>query len=106
MLRDFGFGTPTGIEFPAEAAGRLRLPEQWQRPSAASLAMGYELSVTPIQVAMAYGALANDGILLQPTLAREVRHGANVEGGAPGALRYRHRPTPVRRVVSPEVAGA
>jgi len=106
MLRDFGFGSPTGIEFPAEAAGRLRLPEEWQRPSAASLAMGYELSVTPIQVAMAYGALANDGILLQPTLVREVRDGANGEGGAPGALRYRHRPEPVRRVVSPEVASA
>lgn len=106
MLRDFGFGAPTGIEFPAEAAGRLRLPREWQRPSAASLAMGYELSVTPIQVATAYGALANDGVLLQPTLVREVRGGAGDEGGAPGAVRYRHRPEPVRRVVSPEVAAA
>jgi cell division protein FtsI (penicillin-binding protein 3) len=106
MLRNFGFGAPTGIEFPAEAAGRLRLPKEWQRPSAASLAMGYELSVTPIQVAMAYGALANDGVLLQPTLVREVRGGAGGEGGAPGAVRYRHRPEPVRRVVSPEVAAA
>ena len=105
-LRDFGFGSPTGIEFPAEAAGRLRPPAEWQRPSAASLAMGYELSVTPIQVAMAYGALANDGILLQPTLVREVRGAAGGEGGAPGAVRYRHRPEPVRRVVSPEVAAA
>src|SRR2546429_506642 len=57
MLRDFGFGALTGIEFPAEATGRLRPPSEWTRPSAASLAMGYELSVTPIQVAMAYGAL-------------------------------------------------
>jgi cell division protein FtsI (penicillin-binding protein 3) len=106
VLRNFGFGAPTGIEFPAEAAGRLRLPKEWQRPSAASLAMGYELSVTPIQVAMAYGALANDGVLLQPTLVREVRGGAGGEGGAPRAVRYRHRPEPVRRVVSPEVAAA
>src|SRR6266571_2751866 len=45
MLRDFGFGAPTGIEFPAEATGRLRPPSEWTRPSAASLAMGYELSV-------------------------------------------------------------
>src|SRR5207302_217805 len=72
MLRDFGFGALTGIEFPAEATGRLRPPSEWTRPSAASLAMGYELSVTPIQVAMAYGALANDGLLLEPTLIREV----------------------------------
>src|SRR5881296_2841973 len=98
-LRDFGFGALTGIEFPAEATGRLRPPSEWTRPSAASLAMGYELSVTPIQVAMAYGALANDGLLLQPTLIREVR-------SAGGGVRYRHRPEPVRRVVSHEVAAA
>ena len=98
-LRDFGFGTLTGIEFPAEAPGRLRLPSDWTRPSRASLAMGYELSVTPIQVAAAYGALANDGVLLQPTLVREVR-------GPSGAVLYRHRPEPVRRVVSPAVAAA
>jgi cell division protein FtsI (penicillin-binding protein 3) len=98
-LRDFGFGAFTGIEFPAEATGRLRPPSEWTRPSAASLAMGYELSVTPIQVAMAYGALANDGLLLQPTLIREIR-------SAGGGVRYRHRPEPVRRVVSREVAVA
>src|SRR6266581_733539 len=102
MLRDFGFGALTGIEFPAEATGRLRPPSEWTRPSAASLAMGYELSVTPIQVAMAYGALANDGLLLEPTLIREVRSA----GGGGGGVRYRHRPEPVRRVVSREVAAA
>src|SRR6266702_2260858 len=62
-LRDFRFGAPTGIAFPTEAAGRLRPPGEWSRRSSASLAMGYELAVTPIQVAAAYGALANDGIL-------------------------------------------
>lgn len=98
-LRDFGFGAVTGIEFPAEAAGRLRLPVEWTRPSGASLAMGYELSVTPIQVAAAYGALANDGVLLEPTLIREVRRPG-------GAVLYRHRPEPVRRVVTPHVAAA
>ncbi|HEX4602264.1 MAG TPA: penicillin-binding transpeptidase domain-containing protein [Gemmatimonadales bacterium] len=98
-LRDFGFGAPTGIEFPAEAAGRLRPPAEWTRPSAASLAMGYEFSVTPIQVAAAYAALANDGVLLVPALVREVRT-------ASGALVYRHQVEPVRRVVSPAVAAA
>jgi cell division protein FtsI (penicillin-binding protein 3) len=99
MLRDFGFGAPTGIEFPAEAPGRLRPPSEWSRPSAASLAMGYELSVTPLQVAAAYAALANDGVLLQPTLIREVRRTAPF-----GSLLYRHRAEPVRRVVTPQVA--
>src|SRR5213596_1561043 len=99
MLRDFGFGAYTGIDFPAEATGRLRPPSEWTRPSAASLAMGYELSVTPIQIAVAYGALANDGLLLQPTLIREVRNAR-----APLGVGYRHRPEPVRQVVSREVA--
>ncbi len=96
-LRDFGFGAPTGIEFPAEAVGRLRPPSEWTRPSAASLAMGYELSVTPIQIAVAYGALANEGVLLQPTLVREVRSPS-------GAVLYRHRPEPIRRAVPAGVA--
>jgi cell division protein FtsI (penicillin-binding protein 3) len=100
-LRDFGFGTPTGIEFPTEAAGRLRPPREWTRLSAASLAMGYEFAATPIQIAVAYGALANGGLLLQPALVRQVRG-----GGPAGALLYRHRPEPVRRVVTPVVATA
>src|SRR5881396_3327263 len=99
MLRDFGFGALTGIEFPGEAAGKLRPPSEWTRPSAASLAIGYELSVTPIQVAVAYGALANDGLLLEPTLIREVR-------SPEGPVLYRHEPEPVRRAVAPEIAAA
>ena len=97
VLRGFGFGAPTGVEFPAESPGLLRAPRDWSRPSAASLAIGYELSVTPMQLAAAYAAIANDGVLLEPALVREVR--------APsGMVLYRHRPQPVRRVVSPEVA--
>ena len=97
VLRAFGFGAPTGVEFPAESPGRLRPPREWSRPSSASLAIGYELAVTPMQLAAAYGAIANNGVLLQPSLIREVR--------APnGTLRYRHRPEPVRRVVTALVA--
>jgi len=96
-LRAFGIGAPTGIEFPAEAQGKLRLPREWTRPSSTSLAIGYELAVTPLQLAAAYGAIANDGVLLQPTLIREVR-------GPSGTVRYRHRPEPVRRAVTPQVA--
>src|SRR5437879_5255474 len=99
MLRDFGFGAPTGVEFPSEATGRLRAPAQWTRPSAASLAIGYELSVTPLQLAAAYGAIANDGVLLQPTLIREIR-----SPPPGGSVLYRHRPEPVRRAVTPDVA--
>ena len=59
--------------------------------------MGYELLVTPIQLAAAYAAIANDGVLLAPALIKEVR-------GHDGQVIYRHRASVVRRVISSEVA--
>ncbi len=98
-LRAFGFGSPTGIEFPSESRGRLRYPEEWRpsRGSRASIAMGYEFSVTPMQLAVAYGAIANDGILLAPTLVKEIRD-------PDGQVVYRHQPEPIRRAVPGEIA--
>jgi cell division protein FtsI (penicillin-binding protein 3) len=98
MLRSFGFGALTGIEFPAESRGSLERPDRWSGVSAASLAMGYEVAVTPLQLAAAYAAIANGGVLMRPTLIRETR-------AADGTVRHRQRPEPVRRVVRPEVAG-
>ena len=98
MLRDFGFGTPTGAEFPSESRGRLARPDKWQPMyTRASMAMGYEFGVTPVQLAAAYGAIANDGLLLTPTLVREIRDPQN-------QVLYRHEPEPVRRVVSAGIA--
>ena len=74
VLRDFGFGTPTAAEFPSESRGRLARPDRWQPMyTRASLAMGYEFGVTPVQLAAAYAAIANDGVLLTPTLVKEIR---------------------------------
>lgn len=96
-LRDFGFGTVTGVPYPVEASGTLREPARWSRQSAHSIAMGYEVAVTPLQLAAAYVALANDGELLEPALVEEVR--------APdGRVLYRHERRAIRRVVSPAVA--
>ena len=98
VLRDFGFGSPTGIEFPSESRGMLNTPEHMIPDySRASMAMGYELGVTALQLAMAYAAIANDGVLMTPTLVREVRDPA-------GQLLYQHQPEPVRRVISSRVA--
>jgi cell division protein FtsI (penicillin-binding protein 3) len=98
ILRDFGFGTPTGTEFPSESRGRLARPDRWQPMyTRASMAMGYEFGVTPVQLAAAYGAIANDGLLLTPTLVREIRDPS-------GQVIYRHETEPVRRVVPPAVA--
>jgi len=98
MLRDFGFGSPTGVEFPSESRGRLARPDQWQPMyTRASVAMGYEFGVTPVQLAAAYGAIANDGVLLAPCLVREIRR-------QDGTRVYRHQAEPVRRAISPEIA--
>ncbi len=98
MLRAFGFGSPTGVEFGAEASGAVPRPHRW-RPNqeGPSAAMGYAFQVTPVQLAAAYGAIANGGVLLAPSLIREIRDPA-------GRVVYRRRITPVRRVVSAEVA--
>ncbi|CAN5855083.1 penicillin-binding protein [soil metagenome] len=96
-LRDFGFGTPTGVAYPSESGGRLRRPAQWSRQSAASLSIGYEMSVTPLQMAMAYGALANGGMLFEPRLVREVR---SRDGRVERSIESRV----VRRVIAADVA--
>ena len=97
VLRDFGFGTPTGVPYPSEAGGVLREPSKWSTQSPASLAMGYEISVTPLQLATAYATFANGGELVEPALVKEIR--------APdGTVVYRHQKRVVRRVMTPEVA--
>lgn len=95
LLRDLGFGSPTGIPYPGEAAGVLRHPRGWQRPSRASHAIGYELSVTPLQLALAYSVFANRGAVVEPALIREIRD-------AEGAVVYRHQPRMLRQVFAPE----
>ena len=98
-LRDFGFGVPTGVGYPSESGGLLREPPDWSRQSTASLAFGYELSVTPLQLAMGYAALANGGLLMAPLLVREVR-------GRDGSTQRSAQPGVVRRVISEEVSAA
>ncbi len=95
-LRDFGLGAPTGIGLRGEVKGTLRLPEDWSRQSPASLAIGYEVSVTPLQMAMAYGALANGGLLMEARLVKELRD-------SNGKVTARFEPREVRRAVSVEV---
>ncbi len=98
-LRDFGFGVPTGLPYPTESGGLLRAPgtRYWSNQSANSMAMGYEIAVTPLQLAAAYAPFANGGNLVEPSLVKEII--------APdGTVRYRHTPRIVRRVVSKPVA--
>jgi cell division protein FtsI (penicillin-binding protein 3) len=96
-LRDFGFGVETGVDLPGEVGGTLRRPDHWSRQSAVSLAIGYEIGVTPLQMALAYGALANGGMLMQPRIVSEV-------SDAGGLVLERTRPKAVRRVIPETVA--
>jgi cell division protein FtsI (penicillin-binding protein 3) len=89
--RRFGFGVPTGIDFPGESGGITLPTEQWTDVSIGNIPIGQGISVTPIQLASAYAAIANDGVLVQPHLLKRI-------GDEPAA---RH---PERRVLSAETA--
>jgi cell division protein FtsI/penicillin-binding protein 2 len=67
-LDAFGFGHATGIGLPAEASGILQPPERWSRMSRSGLALGQELTTSPLQIAVAYAAVANGGWLPRPRL--------------------------------------
>jgi cell division protein FtsI (penicillin-binding protein 3) len=69
-IRRFGFGKPTSLELPGESSGLLRDVEHWSGLSHASIAMGQEIGVTPIQLAAAFGAIANDGEYRPPYLVQ------------------------------------
>lgn len=99
LYRDLGFGTPTGVSYPSEAAGVLYEPRRWSRQSHHSLAIGYEVSVTALQLALAYGAIANGGELMAPSLIKEIRD-------TDGRVVYTHTPRPVRRVFTTDATRA
>jgi len=90
-LRDFGLGNYTGIDLPGEVKGVLHTPEEWQVNSKRYMAFGYELTVTPIQMATAYATVANMGIMMKPYIIakRESASGTIVT-----------QPQEIRRVVS------
>jgi len=96
-LRDLGFGTPTGVPLPSEADGTLREPVRWNATSAGSIAMGYEIAVTPLQLVAAYAALANGGALMEAHLIKEIR-------SSDGEVIYQEKPRMLRQVFSSEVS--
>jgi len=73
MVQKMGFGKRTGIELPAETAGIVHGLDKWNGDSLASMSIGYEIGVTPLQIATAFATIANDGIKNQPHIIKEVR---------------------------------
>ena len=73
VLLRFGFGTQTGTGFPGERAGSLPSMMHWSEIEKVTVAFGYGLNATPIQLAQAYSILANDGVRQPLTLLKQDR---------------------------------
>lgn len=71
-VRRYGFGQALSADFPSESSGLVWTPESLTDRAIASIAMGYQVAVTPLQVAAAVGAVANGGDLIAPRLVRAV----------------------------------
>jgi cell division protein FtsI (penicillin-binding protein 3) len=89
QARNFGFGISTGIELPGEINGDLKKPAEWSGTTLNSMAYGYEVGVTPLQLVSAYAAVANGGVLMKPfVLKKEVdAAGQTVKEGMPQMIR-------------------
>ncbi|HEY7625053.1 MAG TPA: penicillin-binding protein 2 [Candidatus Limnocylindria bacterium] len=94
-LRSFGFGQKTGVDLAAETTGIVRPLAEWYPVDLGTISFGQGMSITPLQLAAAYGAIANGGTLFRPYVVAS-RRGADGE--------HRTAPSPVRRVISEDTA--
>jgi cell division protein FtsI (penicillin-binding protein 3) len=93
----YGFGSQVSPDFPSENAGIVWSPEKWTESALASVSMGYQIAVTPLQMIAAVGAVANGGQFVEPRVVRAVyRNG----------VRYQATPKIVRTAVSADTASA
>ncbi len=98
MMRAFGLGQPTGVGLFAEERGELKIPgdTDWSESRFGLNSFGQGLEVTPMQMITAFAAIANDGIMRQPRIVRQVISEDGVEEA---------HPSTVRRVISAETTG-
>jgi cell division protein FtsI/penicillin-binding protein 2 len=67
-IRNFGFGTPTGLPLPGEVHGIVHAVKDWKKVSIAQIPMGQGIAVTSLQMTMAMCAIANKGVLMRPMI--------------------------------------
>jgi cell division protein FtsI (penicillin-binding protein 3) len=91
----FGFGRRVSPDFPGESPGIVWKPEQWTERALASVSMGYQIAVTPLQVAAAFSSVANGGEYIEPRVLRAVYRDGR---------RYPITPKIARRAISVETA--
>ncbi|HEY5161305.1 MAG TPA: penicillin-binding protein 2 [Gaiellaceae bacterium] len=88
-IKRFGFGEKTGVDFPGESQGIVLPQDKWYGSATGTIPIGQGIAVTPIQLAAAYAAIANEGVWIQPHLV------ARVGGKAASAAKRRRVVTPV-----------
>lgn len=93
MARDYGFGIATNIDFPGEAKSVLKKPIEWSATTLNTMAFGYEVGVTPLQIVCAYAAVANNGILMKPHFFKKATDPL-------GNIISESQPQQIRRVIS------
>jgi cell division protein FtsI (penicillin-binding protein 3) len=96
-MNSFGFGSLTGLELPGEAPGLMRRPRSWSGLSLSVLSIGQEISVTPVQIATAFSAIANGGNLVRPHVVRALT-------AQDGSIGRQVEPVAIRRVISTATA--
>lgn len=96
-LKNFGFGSPTGLPLSGESHGLLNPVSSWSARSKPTIAIGQEVGVSAVQIASAATTLANGGVLLQPKIVEKVV-------AADGSIIKEYPRTPVREVISPKTA--
>jgi len=94
---DFGFGQPTLATYAGQSPGIVHEPAEWSGRTQATMAIGQEIMVTPIQLGMAVAAVANGGTLFAPRLVSEIRD-------HDGLLVETRDPVPLRRIMSEPLA--
>jgi len=87
----FGFGHKTGVDFPGESQGIVPTLDRWSGSTIGTLPIGHGIAITPVQMAAAYGTVANRGVWLRPHLVERI--------GSNG-----RRAATARRVLTPRVA--
>ncbi|MGO9453706.1 MAG: penicillin-binding protein [Candidatus Binataceae bacterium] len=96
-LHAFGIGYRTGIDLPGEAAGLIMKPSTWREIDLANHGFGQGVGVTPLQLAVAYAAIANGGLVVRPYIVKTAYD-------AQGNVIMQHTPQVMRRAISPDIA--
>lgn len=96
-LKAFGLGIKTGIDLPGENAGVMRASSKWRPIELANHGFGQGIAVTPLQLASAYAAIANGGVIMRPYVVKAA-YDAN------GREIFEHTPQVLRRAIAPSTA--